>query len=58
MEEDSRLTLLCGKYFSRKDLSFSSGHNLICHTMWLPKTLHCRNTDQMMVPDPQSLKFV
>lgn len=56
MEEELRLTFLCGKYFSKKYLSFSSCHNLTCYIIWVPKTLHCRNTDQMMLPDPQSLK--
>lgn len=41
---------LCEKYFIRKDLSFSSGHNLTCHALCVPKTLHCRNTDKMVLP--------
>lgn len=41
---------LCEKYFIRKDLSFSSGHNLTCHALCVPKTLHCRNTDKTVLP--------
>lgn len=48
---------LCGKYFSRKNLFFSSGHNLTCHTLCVPKTLHCRNTDKMVLPTKLKIKL-
>lgn len=48
---------LCEKYFSRKDLSFSTGHNLTCHTPCVPKTLHCNNTDKMVLLTKLKIKL-
>lgn len=48
---------LCEKYFNRKDLSFSSGHNLTCHILCAPKILHCRNTDKRVLPTKFKIKL-